>query len=163
MTVGLLTDAAIASYKRLPYMTYEQRKIVVENLQGVARVVPQETLDYEPNLRRYRPDFVVHGDDWRTGVQAATRQRVIDVLAEWGGELVEVAVHRGHLVDRAQPVAAGDRRHAGRPAAAPPAPARRQAAGPAAGGAQRAHRADRRADARRRRPTATREFDGMWL
>jgi phosphoenolpyruvate phosphomutase len=95
VTIGLLTDRAIASYKRLPLMTFEQRKVVVENLQGVARVVPQETLDYEPNLRRYRPDYVVHGDDWVTGVQAATRRRVIEVLAEWGGELVEVAYTEG--------------------------------------------------------------------
>lgn len=90
VTVGLLTDRAIASYKRLPYMNWEQRRDVVEALKGVDRVVPQETLDYVPNLRTYRPDYVVHGDDWKEGVQAATRQRVIDALAEWGGELVEV-------------------------------------------------------------------------
>lgn len=95
VTIGLLTDAAIASYKRLPYMSYEQRKIVVENIQGVARVVPQETLNYEPNLRTYQPDYVVHGDDWQTGVQARVRQRVIDVLAEWGGRLVEVPYTQG--------------------------------------------------------------------
>jgi phosphoenolpyruvate phosphomutase len=95
VTVGLLTDAAIASYKRLPYMTYEQRKVIVENLQGVTRVVPQETLDYEPNLRSYRPDFVVHGDDWQSGVQAKTRARVIEVIAEWGGALVEVPYTTG--------------------------------------------------------------------
>ena len=95
VTVGLLTDAAIASYKRLPYMTYDQRKVVIENIQGVVRVVPQDTLDYEPNLRTYRPDFVVHGDDWQTGIQAKTRQRVIDVLAEWGGKLVEVPYTEG--------------------------------------------------------------------
>jgi phosphoenolpyruvate phosphomutase len=95
VTVGLLTDAAIASYKRLPYLNYEHRKAVVENIKGVDRVVPQETLDYVPNLRHYRPDFVVHGDDWQTGVQAKTRQQVIDVLAEWGGELVEVPYTHG--------------------------------------------------------------------
>ena len=95
VTIGLLTDAAIASYKRLPYMAYEQRRMVIENIQGVTRVVPQETLDYEPNLRTYRPDFVVHGDDWQTGVQAKTRARVIEVLAEWGGQLVEVPYTEG--------------------------------------------------------------------
>jgi phosphoenolpyruvate phosphomutase / 2-hydroxyethylphosphonate cytidylyltransferase len=95
ITIGLLTDAAIASYKRLPHMTFEQRRAVVENLKGVARVVPQETLDYVPNLKRIRPDYVVHGDDWRTGVQQRTRQRVIDALAEWGGELVEVPYTEG--------------------------------------------------------------------
>jgi phosphoenolpyruvate phosphomutase len=90
VTVGLLTDEAIATYKRLPYMTYEQRRLVVEAVKGVDRVVPQETLDYEPNLRKYRPDYVVHGDDWREGVQKKTRERVIAVLGEWNGELIEV-------------------------------------------------------------------------
>jgi phosphoenolpyruvate phosphomutase / 2-hydroxyethylphosphonate cytidylyltransferase len=90
VTVGLLTDKAIASYKRLPYMSFEQRKQVVENLKSVNKVIPQETLDYVPNLRLLKPNFVVHGDDWKEGVQRNVRQNVIDVLAEWDGELVEV-------------------------------------------------------------------------
>ncbi len=89
VTIGLLTDQAIAGYKRLPYLTYEQRKTVVESVVGVARVVPQETLDYVPNLRMLKPDFVIHGDDWRTGVQRHVRDAVIEVLAEWGGRLIE--------------------------------------------------------------------------
>ena len=89
VTVGVLTDAAIASYKRLPYMNYEQRAAVVAQLKGVARVIPQEQLDYIPNLKTLKPDFVVHGTDWRSGVQAKTRQGVIDTLAAWGGKLVE--------------------------------------------------------------------------
>lgn len=89
VTVGVLTDAAIASYKRLPYMNYEQRAAVVMQLKGVARVIPQEQLDYIPNLKKLKPDFVVHGTDWRSGVQAKTRQGVIDTLATWGGKLVE--------------------------------------------------------------------------
>jgi phosphoenolpyruvate mutase len=93
--VGLLTDAAIATYKRLPHMTFDQRKLVVEAVKGVEQVVPQETLDYEPNLRTYRPDYVVHGDDWTEGVQKATRAKVIAVLAEWGGELIEVPYTQG--------------------------------------------------------------------
>ena len=64
VTLGLLTDEAIASYKRLPFMTYEQRKIVAENIKGIKRVVSQETLDYVPNLRKFKPHYVVHGDDW---------------------------------------------------------------------------------------------------
>ena len=89
VTVGVLTDAAIASYKRLPYMNYEQRAAVVKALKGVAEVMPQEQLDYIPNLLKLKPDYVVHGTDWREGVQAKTRQRVIEMLAAWGGELVE--------------------------------------------------------------------------
>jgi phosphoenolpyruvate mutase len=95
VTVGLLTDAAIASYKRLPHMTFDQRRTVIESLKAVDRVVPQEELDYVPNLERIRPDLVVHGDDWRTGVQSRVRQRVIDSLAQWGGELVEVPYTEG--------------------------------------------------------------------
>lgn len=95
VTIGLLTDAAIASYKRLPFMTFEQRKIVIENIKGVDNVVAQETLDYVPNLEHIKPDYVVHGDDWKEGVQKKTRQKVIDCLAQWGGELVEVAYTKG--------------------------------------------------------------------
>lgn len=95
VTVGLLTDRAIASYKRLPHLTYDQRCTIVASLKPVHEVVRQETLDYVENLRRYKPDYVVHGDDWKTGVQRKTRQRVIDALAEWGGELVEPAYTEG--------------------------------------------------------------------
>lgn len=95
VVIGLLTDKAIASYKRVPYLSYEQRKIIVENIAGVSEVVAQETLDYSFNLRKIKPDFVVHGDDWKTGVQQATRQKVIDCLKEWGGKLVEVAYTGG--------------------------------------------------------------------
>lgn len=93
--VGLLTDEAVASYKRLPYMAFEQRKAVIESIKGVSRVIPQTTLDYVPNLRALKPDYVVHGDDWKTGVQQSVRQRVLEALAEWGGELVEVAYTPG--------------------------------------------------------------------
>ncbi len=95
VTVGVLSDSAIASYKRLPYMSYEQRAEIVKNLKTVSDVMPQSTLDYSENLRSLKPDYVVHGDDWKDGVQQETRQRVIDVLAEWGGELVEVPYTQG--------------------------------------------------------------------
>ena len=87
--IGLLTDEAIASYKRLPLIAFNERKLIVENLKGVEKVIPQSTLDYVPNLKEIKPDYVVHGDDWKSGVQKEVRKRVIDTLAEWGGELVE--------------------------------------------------------------------------
>lgn len=93
--VGLLTDRAIASYKRLPYMDYEQRKIVIENIKGVTKVIPQETLDYLPNLLKIKPDFVLHGDDWKTGVQATVRQRIVDAMAEWGGKVIDIPYTKG--------------------------------------------------------------------
>lgn len=95
VTVGVLTDAAIASYKRLPYLNYEQRAEIVSNIKGVDRVVPQTTLDYVPNLRELKPDYVVHGDDWKEGVQAKTRQRIIEAMAEWGGKVIDIPYTQG--------------------------------------------------------------------
>lgn len=95
LIVGLLTDKAIASYKRLPYMNWEQRKTIIENVKGVSQVVAQETLDYVPNLLKIKPDYVLHGDDWKTGVQAQTRQRIIDVMNEWGGKVIDIPYTEG--------------------------------------------------------------------
>lgn len=95
VTIGLLTDSAIASYKRIPFMTYEQRFQIISNIKGVDDVVAQETLDYIPNLIRIKPNFVVHGDDWTTGVQQKVRQDVIDTISKWGGKLVEVPYTKG--------------------------------------------------------------------
>lgn len=93
--IGLLTDQAIASYKRLPYLEFEHRREIISAIKGVHEVIPQETLDYRPNLEKLKPDFVVHGDDWKEGVQRETRQQVIDTLAKWGGQLVEVPYTAG--------------------------------------------------------------------
>ena len=87
--VGLLTDEAIASYKNIPNLNYARRKVVVENIKFVKKVIPQNTLSYVPNLKIIKPDFVVHGDDWKKGVQKQTRKDVIKVLKEWGGKLIE--------------------------------------------------------------------------
>jgi phosphoenolpyruvate mutase len=91
VVVGVLTDEAVANYKRVPFMTFADRTRVVENLIGVARVLPQRTLSYAENLREVRPRYVVHGDDWRYGDKvSAARREVIETLSEWGGELVEI-------------------------------------------------------------------------
>ena len=90
VVVGLLTDEAIASYKNIPYLNFKQRKVVLENLRYVKKVIPQQTLDYVDNLNIVRPNYVVHGDDWKYGVQQAVRQKVIEVLEEWNGTLIEI-------------------------------------------------------------------------
>ena len=82
VTIGLLTDEAIATYKRPPLLTFDQRKRIIENIVGVNRVIPQQTLDYVQNLRRIKPDYVVHGTDWRSGIQKNIRERVVQTLRE---------------------------------------------------------------------------------
>ena len=87
--VGLLTDEAIGSYKNIPYLNFKQRKVVLENMRFVKKVIPQKTLDYVDNLNLIKPDYVVHGDDWKTGIQKKTRDRVIKALKKWSGKLIE--------------------------------------------------------------------------
>ncbi len=89
VTVGILTDEAIASYKHYPLLPLEERKAMFESLKGVHRVVVQESLDYTDILHQLKPDIVVHGDDWLVGYQANIRQKVIETLREWDGELIE--------------------------------------------------------------------------
>ena len=78
VTVGVLTDEAIASYKRVPILNYEFRKRIINNIKGVDRVVEQNTPDYRPNLIKIKPDFVIHGDDWTKGIGSEKRKQVID-------------------------------------------------------------------------------------
>lgn len=87
--VGVLSDEAVASYKRYPLLPYEERKKVFENIKGVEKVVEQSELSYKNNLELYRPDYVVHGDDWNQGFQKPVRDEVVAVLASYGGELIE--------------------------------------------------------------------------
>ena len=90
VTVGLLTSTAINELNDTAYLKYQQRADVINSLKMVTRVVPQDGASYKENLMRLKPDFVVHGDDWKEGEQSKYRQEVIELLSEWGGELIEV-------------------------------------------------------------------------
>jgi phosphoenolpyruvate mutase len=93
--VGLLTDHAISEYKRLPYLTWENRKKIVENIKGVSLVVPQEEWDYSPNILKYKPDFMIHGTDWNDGPMLPFRDLALDALNSYGGKLIEVEYTKG--------------------------------------------------------------------
>ncbi len=89
LIIGVLSDEAVASYKRLPLVPASERKLMFENVAGVYKVVEQETLSYRAVLEQLRPDIVVHGDDWCRGFQKPIRDEVVSVLASYGGRLVE--------------------------------------------------------------------------
>ena len=93
--VGLFSDEAIKSYKRVPYMNYEMRKIIIENVKGVDEVICQEIKDYSPNLIKLKPKYMVHGTDWREGPLADVCQKAIDLMASWGGEVIEPEYTKG--------------------------------------------------------------------
>lgn len=93
--VGLLTDNAIAVHKRLPYLTYDQRKYVVESIKGVKKIVPQNEWSYIPNLLKYKPDYIIHGDDWQEGPLQKIREEVYKVMEEIGGKVIEIPYTKG--------------------------------------------------------------------
>lgn len=95
VVLGILSDEAIASYKRVPLFNYEIRKSIFENVKNVSRVVKQGTIDYTENLMKLKPDYVVHGDDWHEGAQKLVREKVIETLKLWGGQLIEVPYTKG--------------------------------------------------------------------
>lgn len=93
--IGLYTDKAIATHKRLPYLTYEQRKQVIENIKGVSTIVPQDDWSYVPNLVKYKPDYIIHGDDWQYGPDKYIRDEVFKVMENLGGKVIEVPYTKG--------------------------------------------------------------------
>lgn len=93
--VGVLTDDAVSTYRRVPFLSFSERKKIIENIKGVSEVVEQSSLDYTANLLKYKPDYVVNGDDWKTGIQSSIRKQVIETLSLWGGELIEVKYTEG--------------------------------------------------------------------
>ena len=93
--IGLYTDKAIATHKRLPYLTYEQRKNVIENIKGVSSIVPQDDWSYVPNLEKYKPDYIIHGDDWVYGPDKYIRDEVFKTMEKLGGEVIEIPYTKG--------------------------------------------------------------------
>ena len=89
LIVGVLTDDVVASYKRFPLLAYGERVKIIQGIKGVSRVVPQDTLSYRKNLEELKPDYLVHGDNWKEGFQSSVRAEAIEVLASYGGILKE--------------------------------------------------------------------------
>lgn len=88
--VGVYSDEAILRFDRYPTVPFEERMNVFRSLPGISRVVVQKNVSYRENLLKYRPDYVIHGDNWKWNEQKVIREEVIQILKEWGGELIEV-------------------------------------------------------------------------
>ena len=89
LTIGLLTDKAISSYKRIPFLSFKNRSRILKSIKLVKSVIAQDSLDYTKNLNKIKPDIVIHGDDWKVGIQKDTRAKVIKTLKKWNGKLIE--------------------------------------------------------------------------
>ena len=93
IVIGLFTDSAIAEYKSLPLIDYSQRLEIMKNIKGVFKIVKQDTWDYTKNLNKIKPDYLIHGDDWKLGIQKNTRLKVNNTLKKWGGKLIEIKLY----------------------------------------------------------------------
>ena len=85
----MLDDSVVANYKRYPLLSVDERMKIISSIKGVSKVIRQDSMSYKEVIKELKPDFVVHGDDWREGVQKPIREEVIELLKEYGGELVE--------------------------------------------------------------------------
>ena len=104
VTVGVLSDKYVAMYEKYPILPLEERMRIIQNIKGVSKVVVQNDIYYDETIRELKPDIVIHGDNWTDGYQKAVRDRVIEVLAEWGGELIEIPYYKSsnlHLFENA--------------------------------------------------------------
>ena len=100
IVIGLFTDSAIAEYKSLPLIDYSQRLEIMKNIKGVFKIVKQDTWDYTKNLNKIKPDYLIHGDDWKLGIQKNTRLKVINTLKKWGGKLIEIKYTKNPNIDK---------------------------------------------------------------
>lgn len=88
--IGLFSDKAISEYKRLPLISYEQRYAMMEKIKGVKTIIKQDSWNYSENLKKIKPDYLIHGDDWKIGIQKEMRKKVIKIMSSWNGKLIEV-------------------------------------------------------------------------
>ena len=93
--IGLLSDKAVAEHKRIPYLNFEQRKKILINFKGVKSVIEQNEWDYSKNIKSLKPDFLVHGDDWKTGHMSEIRRKVLKIMKSYGGKLIEIPHTKG--------------------------------------------------------------------
>ena len=93
--IGLLSDKAVAEHKRIPYLNFEQRKKILINFKGVKSVIVQNEWDYSKNIKSLKPDFLVHGDDWKTGHMSEIRRKVLKIMKSYGGKLIEIPYTKG--------------------------------------------------------------------
>ena len=90
VVAGLLTDSAISSKKRLPLLNFVQRKKILENINGISKVVAQNEWEYSKNILKLKPNYMVHGDDWKFGNDKDLRNSTIKALNKVGGKLIEI-------------------------------------------------------------------------
>ncbi len=100
LIAGVLSDSAMIRYNRFPTVSFDERLKLISSINGVSEVIVQEEVMYDEVIRRLKPDFVLHGDNWQTGPTKAIRNNVISLLNEYGGTMIEVPYTSNENVKR---------------------------------------------------------------
>ena len=95
VVIGLMTDEAMAGYKRKPLIKYENRLKVIQELKSVSHVIPLNDLNFASVAKKYQFEYYLHGDDWINNVQSESRKKLIEVMQEWGGKVIDVPYTNG--------------------------------------------------------------------
>ena len=97
--IGLFSDKAASEYRTVPFVSYEDRLKILKTFKGISRIIKQDEWDFSKNLNLIKPDFVIHGDDWKVGVQKKMRQKVIKILKKWKGKLIEIPYTKKPIIN----------------------------------------------------------------
>jgi len=97
--IGLFSDKAASEYRTVPYVDYEDRLKILKTFKGIDKIIKQDDWDFSKNLNLIKPNFVIHGDDWKVGVQKKMRIKVIKLLKKWNGKLIEVPYTKKPIIN----------------------------------------------------------------
>lgn len=90
VVVGILSDSAMIRFNRFPTIDFDKRIKIVEDLGIADEIVIQDDIMYDRIIEKIRPDYVVHGDNWKTGPMKAIRDNTEKLLSVYGGKIVDV-------------------------------------------------------------------------
>lgn len=90
VTIGVLSDEAMVRFNRFPAVSFEERINIINGIQGVSKVIVQKEVMYNHIIQELHPDYVIHGDNWVEGPMKAIRENVVRLLAEYGGQVIDV-------------------------------------------------------------------------
>ena len=90
VVVGALCDNELIRFNKFPTKTLDERIKLYQGLEGVDEVIVQNDTMYNDVIDTLKPDYIVHGDNWKEGAESSIRANVIKRMAEYGGEVIDV-------------------------------------------------------------------------
>lgn len=106
VVVGVLTDEAMVRFNSFLLKSFEERMEMIKGIEGVDEVIIQDEPLYDKVLRKIRPDYVIHGDNWKKPPLDYIRNNVQEILDAYGGKIIDVPytfneeVHRIDAIEK---------------------------------------------------------------